>query len=442
MDTHTVPSLCAICPLDGRYGHLVDDLRLYFSEAGLTYQRIQVEAAYLEALVKFLKKDVVLPPMTHITTKDVEEIKSIERECRHDVKSVVYWLQDAYKKKGVDEEIIALVHLGLTSQDVTSVANALLLKKAMDIVDKDLMKLIQTLMDLVSKDSPMLGRTHGQPATPTTMWKELQVFVERLSAEDNPLTGHPLTTKFGGATGTLAAHNAAYPDLDWAGFATDFCESLGLHRQVYTTQIDHYDGYAKLLDWVKRLATICIDFARDMWTYISLNYFTLKVVEGEVGSSTMPHKVNPIDFENGEGNLEMARGLSEVLARRLPTSRLQRDLTDSTLTRNLGMPFGYLLLGLRAICRGLERVSLNKEALTKDLDSHPEVLAEAYQTILRREGRADAYDTLKDLVRGKALTLDDFHEWIDGLEVEDSVKVEMKSLTPSTYLGVFRTRNE
>lgn len=437
MDHHTVPSHYAICPLDGRYGHLVNDLRHYFSEAGLTYQRVQVEVAYLEALIKFLKKEVVLPPMTHITTEDIEDIKSIERKCRHDVKSVVYWLQDAYKKKGVDEKIIALVHLGLTSEDVTSVANAILLKKAVDIVDKDLTKLIQSLISLVRKDSPMLGRTHGQPATPTTMWKELQVFVERLCAEESPLTYRPLTTKFGGATGTLSAHYVAYPDLDWVIFAKRFCESLGVRRQVYTTQIDHYDCYAKLLDWIKRLATICIDFARDMWTYISLHYFTLKVVEGEVGSSTMPHGVNPIDFESGEGNLEMARGLSEILARRLPTSRLQRDLTDSTLTRNLGMPFGYLLLGIRAICRGLERVSLNQEALTKDLESHPEVLAEAYQTILRREGCADAYDTLKDLVLGKSLTLDDFHTWIDGLDIKDTVKVEMKTLRPSTYLGAF-----
>lgn len=442
--------LWAISPVDGRYRKKVEHLKDYFSEAALIRYRVKVEVEYFIALcvfplpqldtVDFGKFDDLRSIYEQFTEHDAMRVKEIERITNHDVKAVEYFLREKFDelKMGQYREFI---HFGLTSQDINNTAMPMMLKDAyMDEVWPLIEKIQQKLYELSFswKDVPMLAKTHGQPATPTTLGKELHVFNDRLEQQLSLLRAVPFSGKFGGATGNFNAHYVAYPDIDWVDFAESFLrDKLGIERQPVTTQIDQYDNMATFFDGMKRINTILLDLCRDMWCYISMEYFKQKIKKGEVGSSAMPHKVNPIDFENAEGNFGLANAIFEHLSAKLPVSRLQRDLTDSTVTRNIGVPLAHSMIAFQSLLRGLGKIILNEEKLHQDLENNWAVVAEAIQTILRREQYPDPYNALKALTRtGEKITRESLHNFIDQLEVHDRVKDEMKRISPHNYTGI------
>lgn len=442
-------ALTAISPADGRYRSQLASLAPYFSEYGLIRYRVQVEVEYFLFLAQ--KKIFSLPKgvtpaklrkvYTEFTVEDAQQIKDTERVTNHDVKAVEYFLKEKLKALEA-EELLEWVHFGLTSQDVNNTAVPLSWKEAME--EEYLPKLQTTVLALRKMAEewagiPMLARTHGQPASPTTLGKEWMVYVERLEGQIRLLSHIPYAAKFGGATGNFNAHNVAFPHMDWQKLGNEFVsKKLGLERMQYTTQIEHYDNLAAQFDALKRINNILVDFARDVWTYISMDYFKQKTKAGEIGSSAMPHKVNPIDFENAEGNLGIANALYEHLSAKLPISRLQRDLTDSTVLRNVGVPMAHSYLALRSLEKGMGKLLLNKDKLKTDLDNNWAVVAEAIQTILRRENYPKPYEALKDLTRGKtSISKEDIHEFIKTLKVSAKVKKELRAITPHNYTGVF-----
>ncbi|GAA4412762.1 adenylosuccinate lyase [Nibrella viscosa] len=442
-------ALTAISPIDGRYRRQVTALAPYFSEYGLIRYRVRIEVAYFIALCEWPVPQLkaVNPSLfpvlrglyENFSEADALRIKEIESVTNHDVKAVEYFIKEKLKGQ-LDEQYLEFIHFGLTSQDVNNTAIPLLLNEAIESEIIPLyQKAIQRLQELAEqwKAIPMLARTHGQPASPTRLGKELLVFCERLEKQLALLEQLPAAAKFGGATGNFNAHRVAYPDVDWKLFGDKFVESLGLVRSQFTTQIEHYDMLAALLDTIKRLNTILIDLDRDIWTYVSMNYFKQKIKANEVGSSAMPHKVNPIDFENSEGNLGIANALLEHLSAKLPISRLQRDLTDSTVLRNIGVPFAHSVIALNASLKGLDKLELNEAAIRADLEENWAVVAEGIQTILRREGYPQPYEALKALTRTNTkITADTISQFIDGLKVSDAIKEELRAVTPFSYTGV------
>jgi adenylosuccinate lyase len=438
----------AISPIDGRYRKQVEGLAYYFSEAALINYRVFVEVEYFIALVNLdlpqlkdfdkTKIDSLRAICRDFTFKKAEEVKKIEITTNHDVKAVEYYLKKEFDKLGL-EKYKEFIHFGLTSQDITNTAQPYALKLAFeDSVLPQLNKLVNTLAGLAKdwKNVSMLGHTHGQPASPTKLGKEINVFVERLKQQIKLLKTLPFTAKFGGATGNFNAHFAAYPDTDWHEFGNEFLKSLGLSRQRLTTQIENYDYLAAFFDNIKRINTILIDFNRDIWTYISMDYFKQKIKEGEVGSSTMPHKVNPIDFENSEGNLGFANAMFEYLSAKLPVSRLQRDLTDSTVSRNIGVPLAHSLLAYKSLIKGANKLLLNEKAINADLENNWAVVSEAIQTIMRREGIQKPYEKLKELTRtNDVIDKKAIQGFIRKLKVSEKVKNEMLAITPSNYTG-------
>ncbi|MEZ0608798.1 adenylosuccinate lyase [Fibrella sp. WM1] len=442
-------SLNAISPIDGRYAKQVDAISPYFSELGLIRYRVRIEVEYFIALCELPLPQLagvdkaVYPNLRALyqqfSEADGERVKAIEATTNHDVKAVEYFIKEKLKGLSV-EPFLEFIHFGLTSQDVNNTAIPLLLQEALnEQIEPTYRQVYVRLQELAEQWSnvPMLARTHGQPASPTRLGKELLVFCERLEKQLAMLPQIPASAKFGGATGNFNAHTVAYPDIDWQAFGDKFVDSLGLVRSQYTTQIEHYDMMAALFDAYKRLNTILIDLDRDIWTYVSMNYFKQKIKAGEVGSSAMPHKVNPIDFENSEGNLGIANALFEHLAAKLPISRLQRDLTDSTVLRNVGVPFAHSVIALKASLKGLNKLELNQAAINADLEANWAVVAEGIQTVLRREGYPQPYEALKALTRtNEAITQKTISQFIDGLDVSDSVKAELRTITPFSYTGV------
>ena len=442
-------TLHAISPIDGRYADKVSELSPYFSEYGLIRYRVLVEIRYLQALyreglpqVKLADEDVVRS-LTSIVDAfgddDAEAIKQTERVTNHDVKAVEYYVKEKMRERGLDA-ILEFVHFGLTSQDINNTAIPLSLKAGLEEV---VLPAFAAVVDKVNglaeewKAIPMLARTHGQPASPTLLGKELRVFTRRLQVQLEQLATVPHSAKFGGATGNMNAHYVSFPDRDWHGFAQRFVEQdLGLSRSYPTTQIEHYDNLAALFHALSRTCTILIDLCRDIWTYISMEYFRQRTVAGEIGSSAMPHKVNPIDFENAEGNLGIARAILGHLADKLPISRLQRDLTDSTVLRNVGVPLAHILISIKAIDKGLGKLLLNEAKLAADLEANWMVTAEAIQNILRREGYPKPYEALKDLTRGvERIDRSAIHTFVDKLDVAENIKEEIKAITPDSYVG-------
>lgn len=443
--------LTAISPIDGRYRDKVQSLDAFFSEYALMKYRVFVEAEYFIALCELnlpqLKtftaenKAALRQIVRNFSERDALRIKEIEKTTNHDVKAVEYFLREKFKELGF-ESLIEFIHFGLTSQDVNNTAVPLSLKESLQQALIPLLaQVIEKLksLSLEWKEVPMLAHTHGQPASPTLLGKELYVFVARLVNQKDELVRLPHAAKFGGATGNLNAHYAAFPDVDWNAFANRFVESsLGLRRSTPTTQIEHYDYLAAQCDAIKRINNILIDLCRDIWLYISMDYFKQKIKAGEVGSSAMPHKVNPIDFENAEGNLGIANALCEHLAAKLPVSRLQRDLTDSTVLRNIGVPIAHSMIAMHSIIKGLEKLILNEAKLKEDLENNRVVVAEAIQTILRRENYPDPYGALKELTRkNEKISAAEIAAFIDSLEVSDAVKRELKAITPFNYTGKF-----
>lgn len=443
MDLH---QLTAISPIDGRYRSQVATLAEYFSEFALIRYRVLVEVEYFillgekkffpitTALKKQLRKAYVA-----FTLEDAEQIKSTEKITNHDVKAVEYFLKELLEALGAGE-YKEWIHFGLTSQDINNTAIPLLWKDAIEQQYlPGILNLQQQLLHLSQQWNkvPMLAKTHGQPASPTRLGKELMVFVERLENQIQLFSYIPFTAKFGGATGNFNAHHVAFPAFNWVQFANQFCENnLGLQRQQYTTQIEHYDTLAAHLDAIKRMNTILIDLSRDIWSYISMDYFKQQTKKGEVGSSAMPHKVNPIDFENAEGNLGFANAILEHLSAKLPVSRLQRDLTDSTVLRNLGVPVAHTLLAVKSLEKGLNKLILNEPAIRQDLEQNWAVVAEAIQTILRRENYPQPYEALKELTRGKgSIDRNRIHEFINSLSIKATLKKELKNITPFNYTG-------
>ena len=442
--------LTAISPVDGRYNSRTKELQTYFSEFGLIRYRVLVEVEYLIALVNsgveplksFPKGKFESLRSIYLTfsEEDAVWIKNTERTTNHDVKAVEYFLKDKLEKEGLSE-YLEFVHFGLTSQDINNTSVPLSIKEALNDVYLPSLQLVIDKLDALKndwKDIPMLARTHGQPASPTRLGKEIQVFSERLKVQLEQLKRVPLSAKFGGATGNFNAHFVAFPSTDWVKFANDFVDNqLGLNRSQTTTQIEHYDNLAALFDAMRRINTILLDLNRDMWTYISMEYFKQKLKEGEIGSSAMPHKVNPIDFENSEGNIGIANALFEHLSAKLPVSRLQRDLTDSTVLRTIGMPIAHSLIAFKATMTGLEKLLLNEPAFQQDLEENWAVVAEAIQTILRREGFPKPYEALKGLTRkNEAVTKASVHEFIDTLAISENLKNELKAVTPQNYTGI------
>jgi len=438
----------AISPIDGRYRKNVEGLSYYFSEAALINYRVFVEIEYFIALVNLplpqLKNfdkeriDELRAICRDFTFDDAKEVKKIEKITNHDVKAVEYYLKKEFEKLGL-EKYKEFIHFGLTSQDITNTAVPYSLKLACnDILFPQLDKVITHLSNIAKawKKIPMLARTHGQPASPTILGKEIYVYVERLKQQIKTLKANPFTAKFGGATGNFNAHFVAYPNIDWVGFSDKFITSVGLVRQKTTTQIEHYDQMAAFFDNLKRINTILVDLNRDIWLYISMDYFKQIIKEGEVGSSTMPHKVNPIDFENSEGNLGLANAIFNYLSEKLPVSRLQRDLTDSTVSRNIGVPIAHSLIAYKSLIKGLNKLLLNEEAIDKDLEKNWAVVAEAIQTILRREGFPKPYEKLKELTRNNAkIDKEAIQNFIQKLKVEPDVKEELLKITPQNYTG-------
>ena len=442
--------LNAISPIDGRYRNKIDKLANYFSEEALIKYRVRVEIEYFIALC-----ELPLPQLSNFdtslysdlrkgyenfTTEDAIKIKDIEKVTNHDVKAVEYFIKEKFDTIGI-AEFKEFIHFGLTSQDINNTAIPLSIKEAMkDVFVPGYFELIDKISSLVEewKDIPMLARTHGQPASPTRLGKEFEVFVVRLKEQFNLLNDIPSAAKFGGATGNFNAHKVAYPTIDWKAFGTAFVqEQLELQHSFPTTQIEHYDHMAALFDTIKRINTIILDLNRDIWTYISMDYFKQKIKKGEVGSSAMPHKVNPIDFENSEGNLGIANAIFEHLSAKLPISRMQRDLTDSTVLRNVGVPFGHALIGYSATLKGLNKLLLNKDKFETDLENNWAVVAEAIQTILRREGYPNPYEALKSLTRtNEKINQHSIANFIDTLNVSEEIKAELKLITPSNYTGI------
>jgi len=443
-------TLNAISPIDGRYRKKTKSLHPYFSEQGLIKYRVQVEIEYFISLCErplpqlntFKKSlyDDLRAIYIHFSAEDAKAIKDIEKTTNHDVKAVEYFIKNEFDRLdlGAYKEFI---HFGLTSQDINNTAIPLSIKEALDnVLAPKIEEVKDSLSQLAQQNQQvsMLARTHGQPASPTRLGKEIEVFVVRLDEQLRLLQQIPMAAKFGGATGNFNAHKVAYPDIDWKAFGQKFVEgNLGLKHSFPTTQIEHYDHLAALCDALKRINTILVDFSRDVWTYISMEYFKQKINENEVGSSAMPHKVNPIDFENAEGNLGMANAIFEFLSSKLPVSRLQRDLTDSTVLRNIGVPMGHTLIGLESILKGIGKLEVNKTAIEQDLEQNWAVVAEAIQTILRREGYKNPYEALKALTRthgvidAKAIKL-----FIDQLDVTDAVKDELYGISPQNYTGI------
>ena len=452
MNSNPLNSLTAISPVDGRYRNTTGKLADYFSEQALIRYRIRVEVEYFIALC-----ELPLPQLADIDhTKfaalralyldfapaDAERVKEIESVTNHDVKAIEYIIKEKMDSLGLGA-YKEFVHFGLTSQDINNTAIPLSLKDAMAGVYYPAVEEVRDKLAAFAdewRDVPMLARTHGQPASPTTLGKEFMVFVERVEKQLAMLHDIAVPAKFGGATGNFNAHRAAYPQYDWVAFANKFVgETLGLCRSQYTTQIEHYDNLAAIFDNMKRIDTILIDLCRDMWTYISMEYFKQQIKAGEVGSSAMPHKVNPIDFENAEGNFGIANALFEHLSSKLPVSRLQRDLTDSTVLRNIGVPVAHAAIALRSLMKGLNKVILNREALDRDLENNWAVVAEGIQTILRREGYPKPYEALKALTRTNVhITHESIAAFIETLDVAETAKEELRALAPSTYTGVFR----
>ncbi|MBN2520080.1 MAG: adenylosuccinate lyase [Bacteroidales bacterium] len=443
-------NLTAISPVDGRYRNKVDELDVFFSEYGLIKYRVLIEIEYFIALCKIplpeLKEidDSIFIELQKIyqdfTIKDAERVKEIEKITNHDVKSVEYFIKEKFDTLGL-AKYREFVHFALTSQDITNTAIPCSLRDAMNMVyhpliDKILDKLNSLIIDWA--EIPMLAHTHGQPASPTKLGKEIKVFQERIVKQLDLLKAIPCSAKFGGATGNFNAHCVAYPEINWIEFADKLVnETFGLDRSKTTTQIEHYDNLGAIFDNLKRINTILIDLCRDIWTYISLEYFKQKIKKGEVGSSTMPHKVNPIDFENAEGNLGLANAIFEHLSAKLPVSRLQRDLTDSTVLRNIGVPIAHTVISIKSILKGLDKLIINKEKIDKDLEKNWIVITEGLQTLLRREGFENPYEIIKDLTRtNKCIDKKVFDEFIDKLNVSEKLKKELKQITPFNYTGI------
>lgn len=442
--------LTAISPIDGRYNKATNSLGPYFSEAALIKYRVLVEVEYFIAmceadvpqLADFDKSlfGELRKLYTEFSNDDAQAIKDIEKVTNHDVKAVEYLIKKKFDELAV-QDYKEFIHFGLTSQDINNTAVPRSIKDAVnDVFLPQLEEVLTKLRDLANdwKDVSMLARTHGQPASPTKLGKEIWVFVERLEKQITRMKSIPYSAKFGGATGNFNAHNIAYPNNDWVSFGNNFVNNiLGLDRSQATTQIEHYDNLAALFDSMKRINTILIDLDRDMWTYISMNYFKQRIKEGEIGSSAMPHKVNPIDFENSEGNLGIANALYEHLAGKLPISRLQRDLTDSTVLRNVGVPIAHSVLAFKSLMKGLNKILLNEAALANDLEDNWAVVAEAIQTVLRREAYPNPYEALKDLTRtNSVINQESIANFIDTLNVSDELKASLKTITPSNYTGV------
>ncbi len=442
--------LQAISPIDGRYASKTQSLSAYFSEEALIKYRVLVEIEYFIALC-----ELPLPQLqgidnavfeklraiyTGFSTNDAQAIKDIEKVTNHDVKAVEYFIKEKFDLLGL-QAYKEFIHFGLTSQDINNTAIPLSIKEAIgDVYIPQYLELKDKLTALVKEWSniPMLARTHGQPASPTRLGKEIQVYVTRLEAQFDLLNDIPSAAKFGGATGNYNAHKVAYPNIDWKAFGTRFVqEKLGLHHSFPTTQIEHYDHMAALFDGLKRINTIILDLDRDIWTYVSMDYFKQKIKKGEVGSSAMPHKVNPIDFENSEGNIGIANAIFEHLAAKLPVSRLQRDLTDSTVLRNVGVPFGHTIIAFQATLKGLNKLLLNESKFAQDLENNWAVVAEAIQTILRREAYPNPYEALKGLTRtNEAINEKSIADFIETLEVSNEIKAELKQINPSNYTGI------
>ena len=445
MDTH---SLLAVSPVDGRYASKSEPLRAYFSEFALIRYRIRVEIEYFIALCEIplpqladvdhekfsMMRDIYL----NLTPEQAMEVKEIEKTTNHDVKAVEYFIKRHFHEMGLDKWS-EFVHFGLTSQDINNTSQPLMLKEAMEHV---YMPALHEVLGLISdmaerwSDVPMLAKTHGQPASPTRLGKEFKVYQVRIEEQLRQFSQLTYPAKFGGATGNMNAHKVAYPHIDWISFGENFVASLGLKRSFPTTQIEHYDNLAAIFDCLRRINTILIDFSRDIWTYISMEYFKQKVNKNEVGSSAMPHKVNPIDFENAEGNLGMADAIFTFLSMKLPISRLQRDLTDSTVLRNVGVPVAHGLIAFASLKKGLGKLILNEEAIQADLHRNWAVVAEAIQTVLRREGYPNPYETLKALTRtGSVIDENTIETFINGLDVNEQVKEELRTITPWSYTG-------
>ena len=440
-------SLSAISPIDGRYRKSTEDISRYFSEFALIRYRVFVEIEYFIALyelklpeLKNIKKSEIKnlrEIVNNFSINDAKRIKKIEEKINHDLKSVEYFIKEKFKKLGIDE-YKEFVHYGLTSQDINNTAVPLMLK---DCLKKSIIPSIKILLKSIRnkskrfKNIPMVSRTHGQPASPTTFGKEFQVFHERIKVQLDSLNKIPNNGKFGGATGNLNAHYVSYPKINWDSFSDKFLKKIGLIRSKPTTQIEHYDNMAAIFHCLSRINTILIDFSRDIWHYISINYLKQKVNKNEVGSSAMPHKVNPIDFENGEGNLMMANKIFQFLSEKLPISRLQRDLTDSTVSRNIGIPISHTKIALNSLLKGLEKIDVNKKEIESDLENNWSIISEAIQTILRREKVPNPYEKLKQITRGNSkIDKKLYLEFIDKLPVNNKVKKELKNISPKNYL--------
>ena len=447
---NSLTKLTAISPIDGRYRNTTEKLADYFSESALINYRVLVEIEYFIALCELPLPQLktvdhsTFPVLRNIyenfTEENAQQIKDIEKTTNHDVKAVEYFLKEKFDALELNEQK-EFIHFGLTSQDINNTAIPLSIMNATkECILPELKEIVNILITFGQdwKEVPMLARTHGQPASPTRLGKEIEVFAARLESQIKQLKGVLFSAKFGGATGNMNAHHVAYPEIDWNAFATDFVnETLDLHRSYPTTQIEHYDNFAAFCDALKRINNILIDLNRDIWQYISMEYFKQKIKEGEIGSSAMPHKVNPIDFENSEGNLGIANALFEHFSAKLPISRLQRDLTDSTVLRNVGVPIAHSLIAYSSLKKGLNKLILNEEALQRDLDNNWAVVAEAIQTVLRREGYAKPYEALKELTRTNThITKESIAAFIDTLKVSDVIKTELKMISPSNYTGI------
>ena len=441
--------LTAISPLDGRYRQKVDELDLYFSEFGLIRYRLMVEIEYFIALcgiplpqLQDFKKDnykILRSIYEDFDLTDAEKIKEREKVTNHDIKAIEYYLKERFFQSGWGKWS-EFIHFGLTSQDINNTAIPLSIKDAMiNVYFPTLYELRESLASFADewKDIPMLARTHGQPATPTRLGKEIEVFIARIDGQTKYFGQIPYSAKFGGATGNMNAHKVAYPDIDWISFSNNFVnEELGLERSQPTTQIEHYDNLAALFDNMRRINVILIDMARDFWLYISMDYFRQKIKKGEIGSSAMPHKVNPIDFENGEGNLGYANAIFDHLSMKLPISRLQRDLTDSTVLRNVGVPIGHSLIAFNSLLKGLNKLIVNTDRIKSELENNWSVVAEAIQTILRREGYPNPYEALLDLTRtNEKITSESIANFIESLDLKENIKAELKAITPFNYTG-------
>jgi len=448
--TLSLNTLTAVSSVDGRYGSKTAPLRMYFSEFALIKYRVKVEVEYFIALCELPLPQLagvdasIFPQLRSVAATFSEEnaleIKEIEKTTNHDVKAVEYFLKDKFSQLGLEEHI-EFIHFGLTSQDINNTSTPMMLKDGMDeVILPSLNVVIELLKSKVEswKDIPLLAKTHGQPASPTRLGKEFQVFVTRLENQLHLLEQVPYSAKFGGATGNMNAHHVAYPEISWNDFANDFVSrQLGLQRSFPTTQIEHYDHLAAIFDGLKRINTILLDLSKDVWQYVAMNYFKQKIKAGEIGSSAMPHKVNPIDFENAEGNLGIANALLEHLAAKLPISRLQRDLTDSTVLRIIGVPLAHMLISFESLEKGLNKLELNESAINADLEDNWAVVAEAIQTILRREGYPKPYEALKELTRTNSkITESSIKDFIETLQVSGSVKEELKKISPFNFTGI------